>query len=87
MTISFEAYQAKSALLNETLKAASAKLDVFPTGPMGLTPDAVRALPAYQQASRTCNAAFQALRKFNGSISNDYKRRASQLRLAKKLAA
>lgn len=43
-------------------------------GPMGLTPDAIRATPAWQKARREYNAAFAELRSFN----QDYTRRFKQ---------
>jgi len=35
------------------------------SGPKGLTPDAIKQSPEYQEAKRKCKAAFAALRQFN----------------------
>lgn len=50
-------------------RAASADLQAIPgigSGPMGLTPDAVKASPAYRAARARYDAATARLRKLNG---------------------
>ena len=54
--------------MNET----SAKLQEFPRGPLGLTPDDVKASPEWQTAYRNFNTAFQALRNFNGPYATRF---------------
>ena len=44
----------------------SAVLQSFPTGPMGLTPDATKASPEYRAAKVAFDAAFERSRRFNG---------------------
>lgn len=43
-------------------------------GPMGLTPDHVRASPAWREASAAYAEAFQALRRFNQGFVRLYAR-------------
>jgi hypothetical protein len=38
------------------------------SGPMGLTPDAVKATPEYREAKARSDATFAALRNFNGKF-------------------
>lgn len=40
-------------------------LNTFPKGPMGLTPDTVKASPEFKLAKRNFNQAFEQLRMFN----------------------
>lgn len=56
-------------LIQDRVDAASAALKAFPKGPMGLTPDAVKALPEYQAAKREYAVAFAALRAANATKS------------------
>ena len=51
--------------LQDQMKAASVVLQQFPSGPMGLTPDDVKASPEFQAAKRAYAASFAALRAFN----------------------
>jgi len=37
------------------------------SGPKGLTPDAIKQSPEYQEAKRKSDAAFKALRRFNAT--------------------
>ncbi len=55
------------------VRAASAALQQFPRGLMGLTPDEVKASPEYQAAKTRYGLAFARLRKWNS-----HKRRPSQ---------
>lgn len=45
--------------------ARSAVLNTFPKGALGLTPDTVKASPAYRDAKAAYNLAFAALRAIN----------------------
>lgn len=56
------------ALANQVYEhshAASEALKRFPRGPMGLTPDHVKALPEYKVAKAEADRAFQQERRFN----------------------
>lgn len=61
----FEEAKAESDLLEQEEHAAGAALNAFPRGPMGLTPDAVRATIEYKNAKTRWGKAFKALQCFN----------------------
>lgn len=44
----------------------AAELGIAPSGPLGLTPDAIRARPAWRAAKLALDNAFHALRQHNG---------------------
>ena len=46
-------------------REAAAALAAFPRGPMGLTPDSVKASPEWQAAKAAWTEAFSALRAYN----------------------
>lgn len=59
---------AAQAAIEARVRAASATLKAIPgvgMSEMGLTPDAVKQSPEYQEASRRYRMAFEALRAFN----------------------
>lgn len=62
MTLAIEA--ARNALRAE-LDRASAALNAFPRGSMGLTPDHIKFSPEYRATKAACDKAFAALRHFN----------------------
>lgn len=68
----FEAAKAESARLNSEVDRAGAVKNAFPRGPMGLTPDHVKASPEFRAASAAYNTAFQKLRQFNSSYVKTY---------------
>lgn len=51
--------------LEEDVSRFSKELKKFPKGPTGMTLDATKATPEWQEAKRNYNRAFQALREFN----------------------
>ena len=68
-------YQSAVAMrdaLQSELDNASAALKVFPRGAMGLTPDEVKASPAWKDAKRAVDVAFQRLRDFNGVYTKKF---------------
>lgn len=52
--------------LEAELDATAAAMQTFPRLPSGLTPDAVKASPAWKSARAAFDRAFAALRTFNG---------------------
>jgi len=56
------------ATIEANVGQTSAALRSFPKGPMGLTPDAVKASPEYCAAKAAYDAAFNRLRTFNASF-------------------
>lgn len=73
----FEDAKAERDLLEKEANAASAALQVFPRGAMGLTPDAVAATPEYRAAKARFQKAFARQREFNAVFT---KRFAKELR-------
>lgn len=61
----FEDAKAEHAQIEQEVDAASDALQVFPRGPMGLTPDAVTATPEYRAAKTRYAKAFARQRAFN----------------------
>ena len=62
------AIEAARHVLEANYKATGDALHAFPgasSGPMGLTPDTVKASPDYQAKKAECARAFAALRRFN----------------------
>lgn len=63
-TLTDDERNVRDALEAET-KAAGLALKAFPKGPMGLTPDSVKATLEYKSAKNRYDKAFAALRAFN----------------------
>ena len=83
----FAAFKAARALLDNELSAATEAIKAIPghaSGPMGLTPDAVKALPAWQAARARLDRAFAAVRAFNGANVKRYARELKAERDAKR---
>src|SRR5438046_1419365 len=70
--------------LSDESSSASKKLSQFKTGPMGLTPDHVKATDEFRNLKQASDAAFQKLRNFNGGLSNATKKAMSDLRRSRK---
>jgi hypothetical protein len=72
----FEVAKEMQSVLMARHKEASAALRAVPglgSGQLGLTPDAVKASPAYQTAREDYHACHGALRKFNAWFCKEYK--------------
>jgi hypothetical protein len=61
----FEDAKAERDLIQKEVDASSAILRAFPKGPLGVTPDAVRATPEFRSANARFQKAFARLRAFN----------------------
>lgn len=72
----------EQAKREEALKAAEAKLRKYPSGPMGLTPQAVRDLPQWQADRQAVATAFNAYQKINRFIVANFKREQKEARMA-----
>lgn len=66
--------KARADALHEQYRRAGMVMDTFPKGPMGLTPDEVKATPAYRSARTECDRAFAELRNFNGWYTKTFRR-------------
>lgn len=67
--MTFADFKARQSVLEAEYRAAVARLDAVSgeRGPMGLTPDAVKATPEWQAARKASDGAFAVLRVFNGA--------------------
>lgn len=57
-----------------TRRQIADRLGIEPDGPMGLTPDAIKASPDYQNALALYREAFATLRAFNGQYAKRFRR-------------
>lgn len=77
-TATFEQAQARADELWTESDAASRALNDFttqyPSGPMNLTPDYVRAMPEYQELRRTSQIAVEKLQTFNAVFTKKFKK-------------
>lgn len=73
-TITYDEAKARADTLNAAVKAAGDVLRAYPTGPMGLTPDDVRATPQWKANKLAYDRAFAALRTFNQSFTKTFAR-------------
>lgn len=67
-TMNYTEAKAKGEELERRSKQAGERLRAIPgvgSGPMGLTPDSVKASPEYQKAKAEADKAFAELRAFN----------------------
>lgn len=60
--------------LEEVCNVLSAKLNTYPKGKMGLTPDAVKCTPEWKSDKAAFQKAFAAFRNFNQSFVKTYKK-------------
>jgi len=77
-------YQTWKNAVESTEKAmsiASAKLQQFPKGDMGLVPKHIRELPAWQQAKREYDTFHNTLRVLNKGQKKFMKQRANERRV------
>lgn len=71
-----EAKQLRDTLADAVSKA-SAQLRAIPghgAGPMGLTPDHIKATPEWQEAKALTDATFKRLQRFNSIFVKQYRR-------------
>ena len=77
-TPEFEAAKAKRDRLEQEVKAAGDVLGTFPSGPTGLTPDHVRAMPEWRAAKARYQTAFTALQNFQHCLHEDVREGAAR---------
>lgn len=76
MTTAYETFKEAQAVLEEIVERTGKVLREIPgvgSGPMGLTPDAIKASPEYRAAKAAYDKAFAALRAFNGKYVKLFK--------------
>lgn len=86
--MSFAIAKATALLLESDYSVASRNFKSIPgvgSGPMGLTPDDVRARPDYHVAKQAMDKAFAELRAFNAVYVKRYKNELAAERKIKKL--
>ena len=72
------------AALNKAVDDASAKLQKFSKGVMGITPDKVKTSPAFKKAKAEYEKADAATKKFLKGVPKDFLRKNAQSRRFKK---
>lgn len=70
--MTFEEAKTIQAKLHAEVAAASAALQVFQKGRMGLTPDDVKASPEFRAATQRYNVSFVQLRSINGLLTRKF---------------
>ncbi len=87
MAATFADYQARRDDIQARLDRSGAALRAIPgagSGPMGLTPDAVKQSPAFRSARREFDSAFAELRALNGANVRRFRRELSAERDARR---
>lgn len=86
----YATFKATVAELERAERAAAARLRAIPgtgSGPMGLTPDAVKFSPEWQAARAAHAAAFARLQDFNRAHVKRFRKEASAERAARLVKA
>jgi len=60
--------------LDRTVDNASKRLNAYPKGAMGLTPDSVKATPEWQADSKKFNACMKLAQNFNRMFVKQFKK-------------
>jgi len=72
----YQAFKEAQAVLEQQVASTTEAFRKIPgvgSGPMGLTPDHIRLSPEYRNAKAAFEAAFAALRNFNGKYIKIFK--------------
>jgi hypothetical protein len=78
--MNYETWKNAVESTEKAMSIASAKLQQFPKGDMGLTPKHIRDLPAWQQAKREYDTFHNTLRVLNKGQKKFIKQRANERR-------
>ena len=70
----YQKAKAERTKLYERLDSAQRAIDVFPRHDNGVTPDTVKATPAWRSARTEIDDAFKAVQKFNVEFLKKYKK-------------
>ena len=79
--------KARADALWHALKVTGEALEAFPKGPLGLTPDAVKATPEYKAAKQAFDKAHSELRAFNSWYVKACKKEIAADRAARRMQA
>ncbi len=80
----YELDRTHQAYLEAACAVTDAVMKSFPRGPMGLTPDDVKASDTYKAAKKSFDIAFADLRSFNTIYVKKYKKELAAERKAKR---
>jgi hypothetical protein len=78
--MNYETWKTAVENVEKAMSIASAKLQQFPKGDMGLTPKHIRDLPEWQQAKREYDTFHNTLRVLNKGQKKFIKQRANERR-------
>lgn len=81
--ISYEKFLETDASIQAILDKLQAEFNQYPRGAMGLTPDHIKASPAWQKTNREWNKWFKISREFNRQNKTHCKHRATLKRAAR----
>jgi len=82
--MTFEEIKALHDQIDAEVTAASAALQTFPKGHLGLTPDEVKASSEFRAAMQSYNSAFLRLRSINYTLTHKFADELRQDRLARR---
>jgi hypothetical protein len=82
--VTFDDARRLQADIEEEMRQHLNVLHSFPKGPMGLTPDYVKANPVWRDAKQGVEAAFQRYRNFNKWLLKTYRKEIAAERKAKR---
>lgn len=83
--MTFDQAKAKQDQLNAVCDKASSDLNKYPVGPMGLTPDSVKASPEWRRDQANFEIAFKALQTYNKWFCKRWKKELSAFRQQQRL--
>jgi hypothetical protein len=70
--MNYETFKTLRAPLVERVETTGAKLNTYPAGPMGLTPDSVKATPEWRDDRAAFNGAANTLRAFDNAFKREF---------------
>ena len=79
--MNYETWKTTVENVEKAMSIASAKLQQFPKGEMGLTPKHIRELPEFKQAKREYDTFHNTLRVLNKGQKKFMKQRANERRV------
>lgn len=71
--MTYEGFKLRRAMIETAMEPLSDYLKAQPKGPMGLTPDAIKATPEWQQNFKAFHALFAQLRNLNAYGNKHFK--------------
>lgn len=74
MKSEYELLKERKAMLEADMDRASKKLQSYPKGAMGLTPDYIKFSPAYQEDRKWFETAKKAVQSFNQTFLKKYRK-------------